>query len=115
MSDINVLLMVENGIRGVIYHSIYWYVKPSNKYRKDYDKHKESLYCQYWDVNNLYGWAISQKLPVNNFEWIEDASRFNKCFKKIYKEESDAEYFLEVYVQYLQKLHEIHNDLSLLP
>ena len=49
---------------------------------KDYDKNKESSYRKYWDVNNLYGWAMSLKLPVNNFEWIEDASRFNQDFTK---------------------------------
>ena len=38
---------------------------------KDYDKNKESSYLQYLDENNLYGWAMSQKLPVNNFEWIK--------------------------------------------
>ena len=41
---------------------------------KDYDKNKESLYLKYRDVNNLYGWEMSQKLPVNKFEWIEEAA-----------------------------------------
>ena len=41
---------------------------------KNYDKNKESSYLQYWGVNNLCGWAMSQKLSVNNFEWIEDTS-----------------------------------------
>ena len=50
---------------------------------KDYNKNKESLYLQYWDGNNSYGWAISQKLLVNNFEWIEDTSQFNEDFIKI--------------------------------
>ena len=45
---------------------------------KDYDKNKKSLYLHYWDVNNLYGWEIPQKLPVNNFEWIKDTCEFNK-------------------------------------
>ena len=54
-------------MRGGICHSIYRYAKVNNKYLKDYDKNKESSYIQYWSVNNLYGWAMSQKLPVNNF------------------------------------------------
>ena len=82
---------------------------------KDYDKNKESSYLQYWDVNNLYGWAMSQKLPVNNFEWIKDTSQFNEDFMKNYNEESDEGYFLEVDVQYLEKLQELHNDLPFLP
>ena len=57
-----------------ICHSIYRYVKANNKYMKDYDKNKESSYIKYWDVTSLYGWAMSQKLPVNNFEWIKDTS-----------------------------------------
>ena len=68
LTDIDMLLMVEKGIRGGIGHSIYRYAKANNKYMKDYDKNKELTYLQYWDVNNLYGWAMSQKLPVNNFE-----------------------------------------------
>ena len=53
------LLMVEKGTRGRISHSIYRYAKDKNKYMRDYDKNKESLYIQYWNVNNLYGWAMS--------------------------------------------------------
>ena len=70
---------------------------------KDYDKNKESSYLQYWDVNNLYGWVMSQKLPVNNFEWIEEASQFNEDFIKNYNEESDEGHFLKVDVNYPQK------------
>ena len=76
------LLMVEKGKRGGICHSIYRHAKTNNKYMKDYDKNKESSNLQYWDVNNLYGWEMSQNLPVNNFEWIKDNSQFNEDFIK---------------------------------
>ena len=82
---------------------------------KDYDKNKESSYLKYWDVNNLYGWAMSPKLPVNNFDGIEDTAQFNEDFIKKYHEESDEGYFLEVDVQFPEKLHELHNDLQFLP
>ena len=59
--------MVEKGIRGKICHSVYQYAKANNKYMKDYDKNKELPYIQYWNKNNLCGWAMLQKLPVNNF------------------------------------------------
>ena len=49
---------------------------------KDYEKNKGLSYLQYWDVNNLYGWEMSQKLPVNSFEWIKDTSQFNEDFIK---------------------------------
>ena len=71
-------LMVEKGVRGGICHTIHRYAKANNKYMKDYDKNKESSYLKCWDVNNLYGWTMSQKLPVNKFEWIEDTSQFMK-------------------------------------
>ena len=76
------LLIVEKGIREEICHAVYWYVKANSKYMKDYDKNKESLYLKFWDVNDLYGWEMSQKLPVSNFKWIEDTSQFNEDFMK---------------------------------
>ena len=82
---------------------------------KDFDKNKELSYLQYWDVDNLYGWALSQKLPVNNFECVGDTSQFNEDFLKTCNEESDKGYFLEVDVQYSDKLHEFHNNLPFLP
>ena len=58
LTDIDVLLMVEKGIRGGICTAVHWYAKANNKYMKDYDKNKESSYLNYWDVKNLYGWAM---------------------------------------------------------
>ena len=58
---------------------------------------------------------MSQKLPVNDFEWIEDTSQFNEDFTKTYNKESDEGYFPEVDVQDLEKLLELHNDLPFLP
>ena len=104
LTDINMLLMVERSIRGGICHSVYRSVKANNKYMKDYHKNEESSYLQYWDVNNLYGWALLQNLPVNNFKRIKDISQFNEDFIKNHSEESDEGYFLEVDVQYLEKL-----------
>ena len=92
------LLMVQKGIRGEICQKLII-----------------SSYIQYLDVNNLYGWAMLQNLPVNNFEQIEDTFQFNEDFMKNYNEESHKGYFLEVEVQYTEKLHELHNDLPFLP
>ena len=72
------LLMVEKGIRGGICHTIHWYAKANNKYMKDYNKNENSLYIKCRNVNNLYGWAMSQGLPVNKFEWIQDTSQLNE-------------------------------------
>ena len=68
LTDIDMLLAVEKGAQGVIYHSINRYAKAIDKYMKDNDKNKESSYIQYWDVNNLHRWVMSPKLPINNFE-----------------------------------------------
>ena len=107
--------MVEKGIRGGICNTIHQYAK-ANKYIKDYDKNKESSNLKYWDVNNLCGWEMSQKLPVNKFELIEETSpQFNEDFIKNYNEECDDWYFLEVDLQYPEKLHELHINLPFLP
>ena len=74
-TDTDLLLMVGKGTRGGICHSVYRYARANNKYIKNYNKNKESSYIQYWNVNNLYGLAMPQKLPVSNFEWIKDTSQ----------------------------------------
>ena len=62
---------------GGICQVINQYANANNKYMKGYDKNKESSYLKYWDVNNLYGKEMRQKLPANNFEWIKDSFQFN--------------------------------------
>ena len=81
---------------------------------QDYDKNKELPYLKYWDVNNLYVWAMLQKLPVNRYEWIEDTFKFNEDYTKKYNEEIDEGYFLEVDVQYPENLQKLRNELSFL-
>ena len=74
------LLLVEKDIKGGICHSIYIYAEANKKYMENHDKNKEWSYIQYWDVNNLQSCAMLQRFPVNDFEWIEDASQFNEDF-----------------------------------
>ena len=86
-----------------------------NNYMKDYDENKESLYLNYWHVNKLYEWAMSQKLPLVGFEWVEETSKFNDNFIKSYNEDTNTGYFLEVDVQYPEELRELRNGVSFLP
>ena len=109
------LLMIEKGIQGGISQAIHRYAKANNKYMKSYDKNIKSSYLTYLDANNLYGWAMSQKLLVNGFEWVEDLSQFKEDFIKNYDENSDKGYFLEVDVEYPKNLFSLHSDLPFLP
>ena len=111
------LLMVGKEIRGGLCQAVYKYAKANNNYMKNYNKIVKSSYIEYLDANNLYGWAISQKLPVDSFEQVEenDLSRFNESFKKNYDETSDKGYFLEVDVKYPKNLHKLHCGLPFLP
>ena len=115
LTDYDMLLMVEEGIRGGICHSIHRYAKANNKYMKSYDKNKESSYIQYLDANNLYGWAMSQKLPVNGFKWVNNTSKVDEKFIKNYYEDSVKGYIFEVDVKYPRRLHDSHSDLPFLP
>ena len=114
LTDYDMLLMVEEGIRGGICHSVHRHAKANNKYMENYDENKESSYIQYLDANNLYGRAMSQKLPVNGFKWVEDTLRINEEFIKSYNENNNKGYILEVDVKCLKKLQELHSDLSFL-
>ena len=107
--------MIESGIRGGMCQSIHRYAKANNKYMNNYDKSIKSSYLLYLDANNLYGWAMSKKLPVNGFKWENDLSRFNENFIKNYNENSGVGYFLEVDIEYPKQLWSLHKDLPFLP
>ena len=119
LTDYDMLLMVEEGIRGGIYHSIHRYAKANNKYMKNYNNNEESSFIQYLDANNLYGWAMSKKLPVNGFKWTDTSETsakhvINEEFIKNYNENNDKGYIFEVDVKYPKRLHELHSDLPFL-
>ena len=109
------LVMVEKGTRGGICQAIHRYAKANNKYMKNYDKDVISSYIMCLDANNLYGWAMSQKLPVNGFKWAKHLSKFNEIFIRNYDENSDKGYFLKVDVEYSKELFDLHKDLPFLP
>ena len=107
--------MIENGIRGGICHAIQHYAKANNKYMNDYKKSKESSYIQYLDANNLYGMAISEKLPIKGFKWIADISRIDEDFVKSYNKNSNTGYILKADIDYPCELQNLHCDLPFLP
>ena len=82
---------------------------------KNYDKNMESSYLMYLDANNLYGWPVSQKLPVDGFKWIKKSFKFNEDFIKKYDENIYKGYFLEVDVEYPKNLYNLNSDLPFLP
>ena len=106
--------MVEEGIKGGICHSIHRYAKANNKYMKNYNNNEESSYIQYLNANNLYGWAMSKKLPVNGLKWT-DNNIINEEFIKNYNENDKKGYILEVDIKYPKKLYDLHSDLPFLP
>ena len=114
LADTDMLLMVEKGIRGGICHAIHRDAKANNKYMRNYNKNIESSYLMYLDANNL-----SQKLSVNDIEWVEKLPEFdehflNEHFIKNYDENSDKGYILEVDVEYPKNLFNLHKDLPFL-
>ena len=76
LTNIDMVLMVEEGIQEGICQVSQRHSKANNKYMKGFDKNKESSYIQYFDANNLYGWAMSQPLPVSGFKWVKNISNF---------------------------------------
>ena len=74
LTDFDMLLTAEKSISNTICHGIYRYTKANSKHMKDHGKNKETLHLIYWDVNNLCGCVISQKLPVDDSKWVENTS-----------------------------------------
>ena len=102
-------------MRGGICNKVHSYAEASNKYIKNYDKNKESSFLMYVDANNVYGWAMSEKLPVDEFKWVDDLSMFTEDFIKNYEEEGDVGYLLVVDIEYPKTLGMLHSDLPFLP
>ena len=112
ISDIEKYLFIEKVLRGGISHIAKRYAEANNKYMNDYDPEKPSTFITYLDMNNLYGWAMSEYLPYGEFEWLENIDEFD--INSI-SEKSDTGYFLEVDLEYPDELHELHNDYPLAP
>ena len=113
LTDIDMLLMFEKGIRGGISQAITKYAKTNNKYMKTYNKNIKSSYVQYIDANNLYGRAICTKLPVRGFKW-DDVNKYSDDMIKNYDEDGKYGAILEVDIEYPIHLQKKHIDLPFL-
>ena len=120
LSDYDMLMMFEKGIRGGITHISKRYAEANNKYIKNYNPEKESTYIQYLDANNLYGWAMSQNLPTHGFKWMKNIT-MEKVDEIMEKANSSMNnlgkkgYIFEVDLEYPDNLWDKHNDYPLAP
>ena len=112
LEDVDMLLMIEKGIRGGISNAFKRYAKANNKFMKDFDPAEKSSFIVYLDANNLYGWAMSKPLPVGGFEWMDEAELEN--WERFVDEEGIG-CILEVDLEYPAELHDFHNDFPLAP
>ena len=116
LSDEDMLLMFEEGIRGGISIISNRYGEANNKYmRKGFNKNKPSKYLMYLDANNLYGCAMSEKLPTHGFKWLLDreiGKLFNNQVLQVWEK---IPCILEVDLEYPENLHDLHNDYPFCP
>ena len=112
ISESDKYLFIEKGLRGGISYITKRYAKANNKYMNDYDPKKPSTFISYLDMNNLYGWAMSEYLPYCGFKLFKNVDEFDVMS---ISEKSPIGYFIEVDLEYPDKLHELHNDYPLAP
>ena len=106
--------MFEQGIRGGITHISKRYSKANNKYMRDLNPEKELKFITYLNANNLYSWAMSERLQTNGFKWIKD-SQLTKVIKLLDQRITNHGYLFEVDLKYPKELYEFHNDYPLAP
>jgi hypothetical protein len=112
MIDPDMYLFCEQGIRGGISMICNRYAKANNKYMKDYDNQSPSTYIASWDANNLYGKAMSEKLPVGKYRWLSAKDIANFDIFTI-SDDSNIGYIVECDLEYPEKLHDLYNDYPL--
>ena len=105
-------LFIEKELRGGISYITERYSKANNKYMKNYDPTKPSIYIPYLDMNNWYGWAMSRYLPYGGFNWLKSVENFD--VNSISKNSSIG-YILKVDLEYHDELHVLRNDYPLAP
>ncbi|XP_057292540.1 uncharacterized protein LOC130621248 [Hydractinia symbiolongicarpus] len=117
LHDMDMFLFMEKGIRGGLTQAVHRHAKANNKYvGVRYKTTEETSYLQYLDANNLYGWAMIQKLPTGKFKWVDDPNKFmTKLISMLAEENGEKGYILEVDVRYPKGLHDTHNDLPFMP
>ena len=108
LTDPDMLLMFEWGIRGGVTQAVRKYASANNKYMGDkFNPNEDTTYLQYLDANNLHGWAMSQPLPTGGFKWVDvNPNEISELATR-----TDKGYILEVDVSYPKELHNQHNDL----
>ena len=112
LTDPDMYLFCERGIRGGTSMISHRYAKANNKYIKNYDENIKSSYIMYLDANNLYGGAMCEKMPYGKFKWINN---FDERFIKNYNANGDKGCFVECDLEYPAELHNLHNDYPLAP
>ncbi|XP_071637544.1 uncharacterized protein [Temnothorax longispinosus] len=112
LTDIDMALFVERGIRGGLSQCSLRYARANNRHVPTYDSSQPTTYLMYYDVNNLYGWAMCESLPYANFQWLDDPENFDVTTVPA---DSDVGYILEVDLEYPRDLHDAHADLPLCP
>ncbi|XP_051155221.1 uncharacterized protein LOC127277868 [Leptopilina boulardi] len=112
LTDIDMVMFVERGIRGGISQCTNRYAKANNPYMEEYNENEETSYIVYFDANNLYGWAMIQSLPYGGFEWEEN---IDNSFDFNVPDDGPIGYILEVDLDYPEELHEKHSDFPFCP
>ena len=115
LTDEDMHLMFEKGIRGGVSQVMHRDATANNKYMNNHDPNAPSNYLMCVDANNLYGWGMCKKQPLNNFQWDHQIDKYTSDFIRNYDENCDIGYLLDVDIEYPENLHELHRYLPFLP